>query len=733
MNGYALLSAIALVASIGVGTYVLSRGPRNRLNRYFFAVTFALALWAAGEMLMRLAGSAADATWGARVASLGWAFAGPLFVHVTLVLTGRRQVLSHRYLLSLLYLPGAVIVVLTWTTDLIFRGFTHAYWGWEEVKGALRTPSQLYVALMLMAGILIVFTYWRREQSPDRKAGALFVMLAAAIPLLTGVFTDILLPLFGIRVVELPVFATTFLAPLIAYAVVRHDLMTSVSSTFGSTIIGSINEGVLVTDYDGVIETVNPVALALTGYGEDELVGTRVDKLFVDYPQGSDMAGGDPSDWSLCLTKDGNAIPVTYSAGTVRKKNGKKIGSVVVVHDMRDTLRLIEAEREAQVAAAEAAAERNRSEVLLRSREELREQSEFLQGIIDNIAEPVFIKDRESRLVLVNKAFCRSFGYSREQLVGRFDGDLDPRRHAMLSPESDRLVFYGGEVVETDDVRLEDGDGIERQVNTLKAPIKNDRGEVEYLVGIVSDVTEQKQLEGARLDFIRIAAHELRTPLTSLKLGLELLARETRGALNDDQQRSLDVLSLSVQRLSLLAKNLLDLASLDAGLLSLSSQPVPLARMLEEAADVFTGQLSEKGLTCEVSCDGGLTALADPNRLSQVLFNLVSNAVKYTDDGGIKLSAVARDGMIEVCVSDTGEGIAPVQREAIFSRFVKGQSAERAREGSGLGLSIAKAIVEAHGGRIWVESRLREGSRFFFTVPRARRENLFDAGRRWAG
>src|SRR5450759_5265677 len=102
--------------------------------------------------------------------------------------------------------------------------------------------------------------------------------------------------------------------------------------------------------------------------------------------------------------------------------------------------------------------------------------------------------------------------------------------------------------------------------------MKNEEGDVEFVVGISKDLTEQKKLEGARLDFIRIAAHELRTPLTSLKLGFEMLARETRGALNGEQQRSLDVLSLSIERLSRLSKNLLDLASLDAGLLTLHMQ-----------------------------------------------------------------------------------------------------------------------------------------------------------------
>ena len=236
---------------------------------------------------------------------------------------------------------------------------------------------------------------------------------------------------------------------------------------------------------------------------------------------------------------------------------------------------------------------------------------------------------------------------------------------------------------------------------------------------LVSDITEQKQVDKARLDFVSIAAHELRTPLTSLKLGFELLSRETRGTLDEEQQRSLDVLSLSIERISMLAKNLLDLASMDAGLLTIDRQPVALEPLARDVAAMFAAELAGKSVGCAIDCEDGIPpVLADPARVSQVFMNLLSNAVKFTSDGSITVSVRSGgDGFVEVCVADTGIGIPHSQQEHIFSRFSKVRSAERAGQGAGLGLSISKAVVEAHGGAIWVESRVGRGSRFCFTLP----------------
>ncbi len=386
---------------------------------------------------------------------------------------------------------------------------------------------------------------------------------------------------------------------------------------------------------------------------------------------------------------------------------------------MEEAFRLLEVEREIKVASQRASRERERSERTEHRLEEFRKLTRFLESVIENIAEPLFIQDASCRYVFANEAFRNLAGYSRKEIVGRTDHELYWHEHAGEFSESVRRVFETGESAEFPEMSLIDREGVPHVTRTVAAPMKNEAGEVEFVVGITRDITEKRRLEEARLDFIRIAAHELRTPLTSLKLGFELLARETRGTLNPEQQRSLDILSLSIERLSRLARNLLDLASMDAGLVTLDVRPLEVEELFQEARAVFWSAVADKGLELRVEVPEGLgRASGDPARLSQVIYNLVSNAVKFTDSGAITMSARRRDdGEIEISVSDTGQGIPAGSRESIFSRFSKARSAQTAREGTGLGLSISKAIVEAHGGRIWVESAPGRGSTFTFTVP----------------
>ena len=234
---------------------------------------------------------------------------------------------------------------------------------------------------------------------------------------------------------------------------------------------------------------------------------------------------------------------------------------------------------------------------------------------------------------------------------------------------------------------------------------------------LVQNLTRVRRLETVRRDFISNVSHELRTPLASLKALTETLRD---GALDDPKaaHRFLGRMETEVDALTQMAQELLDLTRIESGQVPLELKAVPAAGLLSLAADRMRAQAERAGLVIRLGTPQDITEVwADPSRLEQVLVNLIHNAVKFTRPGGeVVLLAQIEGEVVRFAVKDTGVGIPADDLERIFERFYK---ADRARSGggTGLGLSISRHIIEAHGGRIWVESEEGRGSTFYFTIP----------------
>jgi len=234
---------------------------------------------------------------------------------------------------------------------------------------------------------------------------------------------------------------------------------------------------------------------------------------------------------------------------------------------------------------------------------------------------------------------------------------------------------------------------------------------------LIQDLTLLRRTEAMRRDFVSNLSHELRTPLASLKALTEALQD---GALADPEAgpRFLSRLQAEVEALSRMAEQLLDLSRVESGQIRLDRAPLAPAALLASVAERMRLQAERAGLTLRIECPPDLPpVLADRARLEQVLVNLVHNAIKFTPAGGeiLLLAEAASDGM-RFAVRDTGVGIPAEDLPRVFERFYKSDRA-RSSAGAGLGLAIARHIVEAHGGKIWVESEEGQGSMFYFTAP----------------
>jgi two-component system, OmpR family, phosphate regulon sensor histidine kinase PhoR len=234
---------------------------------------------------------------------------------------------------------------------------------------------------------------------------------------------------------------------------------------------------------------------------------------------------------------------------------------------------------------------------------------------------------------------------------------------------------------------------------------------------LVQDLTRVRRLEMVRRDFISNVSHELRTPLASLKALTETLRD---GALGDPKvaNRFLGRIETEVDALTQMAEELLELARIESGQVPLEFSQMDPARLLESSAERMRAQAERAGLELRFEVPAGLPEVrVDGRRLEQVLVNLVHNAVKFTHPGGdVVLSAYMDGEFVRFAVRDTGVGIPEEDLSRIFERFYKADRARSGR-GTGLGLSISRHIVEAHGGKIWVESVEGRGSSFFFTIP----------------
>jgi signal transduction histidine kinase len=240
------------------------------------------------------------------------------------------------------------------------------------------------------------------------------------------------------------------------------------------------------------------------------------------------------------------------------------------------------------------------------------------------------------------------------------------------------------------------------------------------IVIVFRDVTRERGIAQAKNEFVSVVAHELRTPLTSIKGYTDLILQGALGEVNGKQQHFLEIVKTNVDRLSELISDLLDTARIEAGRARLEIEPVQVTSIVREVCDSLAETIRERGLSLAIEADPAVsTVQADRNRLIQVLMNLLSNAYRYTPAGGsITVSVRLDTDAVLVEVADTGIGIAPEDQEKIFERFYRAdQEIVNQQTGTGLGLPIARSLVELHGGRLWLESELGVGSTFRFTLP----------------
>jgi len=332
-----------------------------------------------------------------------------------------------------------------------------------------------------------------------------------------------------------------------------------------------------------------------------------------------------------------------------------------------------------------------------------------LAAILTSTGDAVLVTDRDDRILLVNPAAEQAFDVVADVVVGQ---KVD---QAGLAPALARVFTEPLSPSEglTEEVLLPDGRTLYASVSTIVSA----GGDPSGRVAVMRDITHFKELDELKSDFVATVSHDLRAPLTFMRGYTTMLPMV--GQLNDKQQDYLEKILRGVGQMTELIDDLLDLGRIEAGV-GLERKPCHLGAILVEAVDGVRAQSAARRLTLRLEpTEGGVLVAGDAALLRQAVTNLVDNAIKYTPSGGtVTVGLWVRNGQAVIRVADTGIGIAPDDQVRLFEKFYRVKRRDTVGiRGTGLGLAIVKSIVERHGGRVWVDSELGRGSKFYIVLP----------------
>jgi len=366
---------------------------------------------------------------------------------------------------------------------------------------------------------------------------------------------------------------------------------------------------------------------------------------------------------------------------------------------------------------------------LLERENTLKKEKQENEIILQSLTDGVVVLDQGNNIMVFNKAAERLTGFTYDQVKGKnvdevlhFYENMEVLPFATYNDQSETMVRK----LKEKGISMGNSNGEKRIVSLTIAPVVFQDQRTGFIIAF-HDVSKESELEEMKLDFVSMAAHELRTPLTAIRGYADLIQMQNSEDLDDTGKELINRLQISSANLGNLIDNLLSVSRIERNMFSVDAKPVDLTKTVVGVVDNLRQTAETKHQKINFTKPNELpVVIADAFRISQVLANLVANAINYTQEGGeITVNVQKIEGFLEISVSDNGPGIPAEALKKLFTKFFRVSGAlEQGSKGTGLGLFISKSIITMHNGKIWVESEVGKGSKFIFTIPLAGTQDI---------
>lgn len=483
-----------------------------------------------------------------------------------------------------------------------------------------------------------------------------------------------------------------------------HDRQLRHSEKLQKIVLDTVVDGIITIDGNGLIASFNRSAERIFQYTAEEVIGRNVNMLMPEpYATAHDgyirhyRETGQARIIGIGrrvegLRKNGETFPMSLAVGETVID-----GETVYAGIVRD----ISVEKASELA--------------------LQENTVRLQAVLDNVVDGIISIDHKGTVKSFNPAAERIFGYKAQEVIGNnvnmlmpepFATEHDSYLHNYLETGEARIIGIGREVTG----RRKDGSEFPMDLAVNRMEVGGDV----MFSGVVRDITERKQMEIMKNEFISTVSHELRTPLTSIRGSLGLITGGAVGEVSPQIEEMLKIASNNTERLLILINDILDIQKMEAGKMAFRFENINLREFLENVIKENSGYASQHNVSYVLKeFPSSLRVFADKDRMAQVMANLLSNAAKFSREGdSVEVTVARHEQAIRISVTDHGVGISEEFHHSVFEKFTQSDSSDtRQKGGTGLGLSITRLIIEKHGGRIDFVSRVGVGTTFFFELP----------------